>query len=163
MNPVAQPGTISDTFPQGAQLRHPNTRRQMRTKPIPTRQFRTHTTPHAPANEHGNAEAGPSTRVPQPTPYVDPPTPQPSEGTPEATVDAEYQTSTEEHGVPVGHYCCLRILCATERVSDVRHRGRLGPPTTMDDLANITNGGRGMLLNCAPWLNATRVPIKRRA
>ena len=127
------------------------------------RQFRTHTTPHAPVNEYRNAEAGPSAWVPEPTPYVAPPTLQPSGGMPEATVDAEYQTSIEEHGVPVGHYCCLQILCAAEWVSDVRHKGGLGSPTVMEDLANITSGGRRMLMSCATWLNVTRVPIKCRA
>ena len=79
-----------------------------------------------------------------------------------ATVDAEYQI-TEERGVPVGHYCCLQILCGTEWVSDVRHKGGLGSPIVMDDLANITSGGRRMLMSCATWLNPTRVPIKCRA
>ena len=58
-----------------------------------------------------NAEAGPSTLVPPPVPYVGSPTPEPSGGLPsETSADAEQTNPTkEEDEVPVSHFYRSRI------------------------------------------------------
>lgn len=134
----------------------------MMTEPIPMRQFRTYIAPHASANEYRDAEVGPSTWVPRPTPYVGPPTLQPSGGMHETTVDAEHQTSAEENGVPVGHSYSLQIFHVTEGVLGTRQKGGLVFPTARDNLAGVSSGDRSILRSCAIWLNAIRVPIKCR-
>jgi len=64
----------------------------------------------APRAEHGNAEAGPSTLVSPPAPYVAPLFTYPSGGHTEATADADqYQTITEEDKAPVSDFYCSQI------------------------------------------------------
>ena len=74
------------------------------------------------ARKHRNAEAGPSTLVPPPFPYVGHPTQQPSGGvTSETTADAENtQTTTEKGNVPVSNFYCYRILHVIEWLFGVR-------------------------------------------
>ena len=80
-----------------------------------TGRFRPYGTSCAYTNEHRNAEAGPSTRVPPPAPYVGWPMLQPSGGISEMTADAEKtNTITEEDEVPVSDFYCSHILHVTE-------------------------------------------------
>ena len=66
---------------------------------------------YARRNEHRNAEAGPSTLLPAPVPYVGYPTLQPSGGMiSETTANAEItQSITEEDKVPVSNFYCPHI------------------------------------------------------
>ncbi|KAF9647939.1 hypothetical protein BDM02DRAFT_3116265 [Thelephora ganbajun] len=72
-----------------------------RTWLMPTRQFRPYGEPRARFDEHRNAEAGPSTLVPPPAPYLALATTNPSGGSSEATADAvSEQKTTEEDTAP---------------------------------------------------------------
>jgi len=71
--------------------------------------------PHARLKEHWNAEAGPSTLVPPPIPYMALPTTHPSRGISEATADAESNdTITEEDAAPVSDFYQSHIPHVTE-------------------------------------------------
>ena len=62
-------------------------------------------------DEHRNAEAGPSTLVLPPAPYVDQPTSQPPGGISEATANAEKtKQNTEEVRVTVSNFTVLIFL-----------------------------------------------------
>jgi hypothetical protein len=76
--------------------------------------FQPHGTSLVHATEHVNAEVGPSTLPPPNDPSVGLPTPQPSGGISEMTVDAENQPSTEEGQVAVSNFYRSHI----PRVSD---------------------------------------------
>ena len=82
--------------------------------------LRPYRTFRAPANEFGKAEAGPSTQVPLPIPYVGAPTPQPPGGVSATTADAINQPITEEDRDPVSYLYCPRIPHVTESASGVR-------------------------------------------
>jgi len=66
---------------------------------------------YARRNEHRNAEAGPSTLLPPPVPFVGYPTLQPSGGMiSETTAEAEQvQPITEENKAPVSYFYCSHI------------------------------------------------------
>ena len=83
---------------------------------------------YARRSEHRNAEAGPSTLLPAPVPYVGYPTLQPSGGMiSETTADAEKEpTTTEEDKVPVSNFYCSHIPRVVERSFGVR-RSQSGP------------------------------------
>ena len=77
---------------------------------MPTGRFQPYGMSHTRPNRYRNAEAGPSTQVVPPTPYVGPSMPQPSGGRSETTADAEeIQYTTEEEEVPVSVFYCSRI------------------------------------------------------
>ena len=74
---------------------------------------------YARRSEHRNAEAGPSTLLPAPVPYVGYPTLQPSGGMiSETTADAKKaQPNTEEDKAPVSDFYCPHILHVIDGLS----------------------------------------------
>lgn len=80
-----------------------------------TWRFHPYGTPHARSNGYWNTEAGLSTVVAPPAPYLTPPTTNPSGGISEATADAETnKTITEEDQAPVSSFYCPHIPHVTE-------------------------------------------------
>ena len=108
-------------------------------------------------NEHRNTEAGPSTPVPLPLPYVGPPTPKPSGGISETPADAKKnQSDTEGDKGPVSKFYCSHIPHVTEWSSGVRPPRRLGALAVKDDLARTECGRRKLLTSCAPGCSNRR-------
>ena len=71
---------------------------------------------------YGNAEAGPSTRLPPPIPHSTWPTIPPTGGESETTADAEQnQSVTEEEETPVSDFYCSPVHHVTDRLSGVRY------------------------------------------
>ena len=99
-----------------------------------TRRFQPYGMSRPRLNEHRNAEAGPSTLVPPPVPYVGLPTLQPSRGViSETTADAEtIQTTTEEDKVPVSNFYCSHIPRVTECLFGVRRLSGPSAPVAKD-------------------------------
>ena len=121
-----------------------------RTRPIQTGQFQPYGASRARANEHRNMEAGPSTLVPPPVPYVGPPT-QPSGGSSKTAADAATNQSTrEEDKTPVSNFYCSHILHVTEWSSGVRPPSRPSSLAAKDCLARNASKRREILVSCAP-------------
>ena len=101
-------------------------------------------------NDHRNAEAGPSTLVPSPAPYVGHPT-QPSGGIiSETTADAESsQTITEADKVSVSNFYCSHIPRVIEWLFSVRHLSGPGSPVVKDYLAPTAHRRGKIPQSCA--------------
>ena len=132
-----------------------------RTGVIRARRFQPYEMTRTHPNEHVNAEAGPSTLVstfvPPPTPYIGPPTPQPSGGISETTADAgSNQTIIEEEKIPVSSFYCSHVPHVIEWSSSVRPPRRLGALAAKDDLARTVCGRKKLPTNCAPGCNNER-------
>ena len=108
-----------------------------RTGLISTGRFRPYGMSCGRLNDHRNAEAGPSTLVPSPSPYVGHPTQQPSGGMiSETTASAEImQTTTEEDKVPVSKFYCSHIPRVIECSFGVRRPNGPSAPVAKDHLA----------------------------
>ena len=105
----------ADTCRQG----NADTSRWSRT--VPDRARMTQTEWHQPygvsrtrPNWHGNAEAGPSTLLTPPVPYISQPTTRPSGGISKTVADTINQSITEEHRASVSNFYCSHIPHATE-------------------------------------------------
>jgi len=105
------------------------------------------------ANCHRNPEAGPSTLVAPPAPRIDPPTPQPSGGTPdsETTADAETQQTTEEDRTPVSNFYWSHIPRVTEWLFSVRHPSGPGSPAARGDYVTTVYGWGEEVAGCESW------------
>ena len=118
-----------DAFPQENVYTHhlPGTG-PVRTEPISMGRFQPYQRSRARRSEHIDAEAGPSTLIPQPIPLVGLPTLQPSGGMiSETTADTEKtKTTTEEDKAPVSSFYCSNILRVIEWSFGVR-RSPSGP------------------------------------
>ena len=79
-----------------------------------------------------NAEAGPSTLVAPPIPYISQPTTRPSGGISETTADANKQTITEEHRSSVSSFYRSHIPHATEWSFSVGCPSGSGFPTAKE-------------------------------
>ena len=74
-----------------------------------------------------NAEAGPSTLVAPPIPYIGQPATQPSGGISETTANAKTtKIVTEKHRVSVSNFYCSHISRVTKWLFSVRHSSGLG-------------------------------------
>ena len=108
---------------------------------MPTGRFQPYGVSRARQYEHRDAEAGPSTLVLPPIPYVGPPTPQPSGGISETTANAKTkQTITEEEEVPVSSFYCSHIPHVTEWLFGVRRPSGPGSPAAKEESAATANG-----------------------
>ena len=115
---------------------------------MPIGRFQPYGTPRVRPDEYSNAEAGPSTLMVPPVPYIDPPTSQPSGGVSETTADAEQtQTNTEEDKASVSNFYCPHIPHVTEWSFGVRRPKRPGSPAAMDRHAPVC-GCRRMPASC---------------
>ncbi|KAF9650805.1 hypothetical protein BDM02DRAFT_3111631 [Thelephora ganbajun] len=116
-------------------------------------------------SEHRNAEAGPSTLVPPPTPYAGPSTSQPSGGSiSETTANAATkQTITEEAEVPVSSLYCSHIPRVTEWSFGVRGPRGPGAPAARVQLASTASHRGKTPLSCASGCRGERSSRKLRA
>ena len=77
---------------------------------MPTERFQPYEMSHTRLDEYRDAEAGSSTLMVPPVPYVGPPMLQPSGGRSATTADAELiHQVTEEEEVPVSKFYCSHI------------------------------------------------------
>jgi hypothetical protein len=143
----------------GTSIQNVQTPHQPSTGPARTglmpRQFQPYGTHHARPNERRNVEAGPSTLIPPPAPYLTPQTTNPSGGTSEATADAENnQPVTEEEEAPVSSFYCSHIPRVTERSFGVRRPD--AHAMTASDISKICIG-------CVPGRKGGRASRNSRA
>ena len=107
--------------------------------------------------EYRNVEAGPSTLVASPVPYVDLSTSQPSGGIPETAADAETtQTITEEEKTSVSAFYCSHIPRVVGWSLDVRYPDKLGFPAAKEH-REPGSGCRKMDISCATGSSGTKV------
>ena len=107
--------------------------------------------------EYGNAEAGPSTLIAPPVPYVDLSTSQPSGRIPEAAADAEStQTVTEEDKTSVSAFYCSHAHRVAEWSLGVRRPNGPRSPTAKEHYAP-GSGCRKTHTSCATGSSAIRV------
>ncbi|KAF9650786.1 hypothetical protein BDM02DRAFT_3111554 [Thelephora ganbajun] len=116
-------------------------------------------------NEHRNAEAGPSTLVPPPVPYIGRSTSQPSGGMiSETTAGAvTTQTITEEAEVPVSSLYRSHIPRVTEWSFGVRSPSRPGAPTARVQLASTASHRGKTHPSCASGCRGERSSRKFQA
>jgi len=135
-----------------------------RTGPIQMGRFQPYGMSRVRPSEHRNAEAGPSTLVVPPAPYLSLPTLEPSGGISETTADAENkQTTTEEDKIPVSNFYCSHILHVIEWLFGVRVPSGRSSPEARARSAAIASGPRKMLPSCAAGPSGGRGSQKSRA
>ncbi|KAF9650790.1 hypothetical protein BDM02DRAFT_3111579 [Thelephora ganbajun] len=115
-------------------------------------------------SEHRNAEAGPSTLVSPPIPYIGLPTSQPSGGMiSETTADAvTSQTLTEEAEVPVSSLYRSHIPRVTEWSFGVRGPSGPGAPAARVQLASTASRRGKTHPSCASGCRGERSSRKLR-
>jgi len=115
-------------------------------------------------SEYWNAEAGPSTLMAPPAPYIGLPSLQPSGGISETTADAaNTQTTTEENKAPVSNFYCSHIPHVIEWLFGVRVPSRRSSPEARASSAAIASAPRKMLPSCAAGPSGGRGSQKSRA
>jgi len=122
---------------------------------MPAWRFSPYGTLPARPNEYRNAEAGPSTLVPPPAPYLALPTINPSGGISEAAADAaNNRTDTEEDVAPVSNFYCSHIPRVTERLFGVRQPG---DPEGRDKYVTGASGLSETPARCVPGHKGGRI------
>ena len=117
----------------------------------PTRAETTHTGRYQPygvsrarPDRYGNAEAGLSTLVAPPVPYIGLPTTRPSGGISETTADAKQTKKfTEEHRAPVSNFYCSSIPRVTDCLFSVRNPRSPGSTAGKENYASPAYGPEG--------------------
>jgi len=128
----------ADTFPQGSVNTHWPTTGPTRAEITRAGRYQPYGVSRTRQNWYGNAEAGPSTLVAPPVPYVDLPPTQPSGGISETTANANTnQSTTEEHRATVSHFYCSHIPRVTEWLFGVRNRSGAGFPAAKEKYAPL--------------------------
>ena len=100
-------------------------------------------------NGHSDVEAGPSTLVALPIPYVNPPTSQPSGGTSKTTAYAKKKKrATERGGASVSIFRCSHLPRVTEWSFSVRSPSGPSFPLVKEHPAPGVCGRRRMAIGC---------------
>ena len=127
----------ADTFPQGNVNTHWPTTGPTRAEITRAGRYQPYGVSCTCQNRYGNAEAGPSTLVAPPVPYVGLPPTQPSGGISETMANAKTEnTVTEEHRAAVSYFYCSHIPRVTECLFGVRNQSGAGFPAVKENHAS---------------------------